>query len=99
MFEANMREVACEALAILRHEVDERMALSQYRHFLSQAEEGAEDEILPAGGHDQMGCVTDQVKLTRALDQNLDEAIKEVKLLGEHEEESEALCKKLREDT
>jgi peptidoglycan hydrolase CwlO-like protein len=37
---------------------------------------------------------------------NLDEAVKEVKLLGEHEEESsqkitelEALCKKLREDT
>jgi predicted nuclease with TOPRIM domain len=39
------------------------------------------------------------------LVRNLDEAIKEVKLLGEHEEESiqkitelEALCKKLRED-
>jgi hypothetical protein len=46
------------------------------------------------------------VKLTHALVRNLDEAIKEVKLLGEHEEESsqkiielEALCKKLREDT
>jgi hypothetical protein len=53
-----------------------------------------------------MGCFTDQVKLTRALVRDLDEAIKEVKLLGEHEEESsqkitelEALCKKLREDT
>jgi hypothetical protein len=53
-----------------------------------------------------MGCFTDQVKLTRALVRNLDEAIKEIKLLGEHEEESsqkiielEALCKKLREDT
>jgi hypothetical protein len=53
-----------------------------------------------------MGCFTDQVKLTHALVQNLDEAVKEVKLLGEHEEESsqktielEALCKKLREDT
>jgi hypothetical protein len=53
-----------------------------------------------------MGCFTDQVKLTRALVQNLDEAVKEVKLLGEHEEESsqkitelESLCKKLREDT
>jgi hypothetical protein len=62
--------------------------------------------ILPAGGHDRMGCFTDQVKLTPALVQNLDEAVKEVKLLGEHEEESsqkitelEALCKKLREDT
>jgi hypothetical protein len=45
------------------------------------------------------------VKLTRALVQDLDEAVKEVKLLGEHEEESsqkitelEALCKRLRED-
>jgi hypothetical protein len=53
-----------------------------------------------------MGCFTDQVKLTRALVRDLDEAIKEVKMLGEHEEESsqkitelEVLCKKLREDT
>jgi hypothetical protein len=53
-----------------------------------------------------MGCFTDRVKLTRALVQNLDEAVKEVKLLGEHEEESsqkitelETLCKKLRDDT
>jgi hypothetical protein len=35
-----------------------------------------------------MGCFTDQVKLTRALVRGLDEADKEVKLLGEHEEES-----------
>jgi hypothetical protein len=82
------------------------MAQSQYRHFPSRAEEGAEAVILPAGGHDNMGCFTDQVKLTRALVQNLDEAIKEVKLLGGHEEELsqkitelEALCKKLRDDT
>jgi hypothetical protein len=53
-----------------------------------------------------MGCFTDQVKLTCALVRDLDEAIKEVKLLGEHQEESsqkitalEALCKKLRDDT
>jgi hypothetical protein len=51
------------------------------------------------------GFFTDQVKLTHALVRDLDEAIKEVKLLGEHEEESsqkitelEALCKKWRED-
>jgi hypothetical protein len=44
--------------------------------------------ILPAGGHDHMGCFTDQVKLTHALVRDLDEAIREVKLLGEHEEES-----------
>jgi SMC interacting uncharacterized protein involved in chromosome segregation len=45
------------------------------------------------------------VKLTRALVRDLNEAIKEVNLLGEHEEESsqkitqlEVLCKRLRED-
>jgi chromosome segregation ATPase len=45
------------------------------------------------------------VKWTHALVQDLDEAVKEVKLLGEYEEESsqkiielEAICKKLRED-
>jgi peptidoglycan hydrolase CwlO-like protein len=44
--------------------------------------------------------------LTHALVRHLDEAIKEVKLLGEHVEESsrkitelKALCKKLRGDT
>jgi hypothetical protein len=101
-----MREAAWEALAVLRHEVDERMPHSQYRHFLSRAEEGNEVVVLPTGDHECMGCFTDQVKLTRALVWDLDEAIKEVKLLGEHEEESsqmimelEALCKKLREDT
>jgi predicted polyphosphate/ATP-dependent NAD kinase len=61
--------------------------------------------VLPAGDHDLMGCFTDQVKLTHALVRDLDETIKEVKLLREHEESSqkitelEALCKKLREDT
>ncbi len=62
--------------------------------------------VLPAGYDGRIGCFTDQVKLTRALVRNLDEAIKEIKLLGEHEEELiqnitklEALCKKLREDT
>ncbi len=105
-FEAGMREAAREALAVLRHEADEQMAHSQYRHFPSRAEEGAGAVILPAGGHDHMGCFTDQVKLTRALVQNLDEAVKEVKLLGEHGEESsrkitelEALCQRLRDDT
>jgi hypothetical protein len=105
-FEAGMREAAREALAILRHEADEQMAHLQYRHFPSRVEEGAEAVILPAGGHDHMWCFTDQVKMTRSFVWNLDEAVKEVKLLGEHEEESgqkitelEALCKKLRDDT
>jgi predicted nuclease with TOPRIM domain len=46
------------------------------------------------------------VKLTRALVRDLDEAVKEVNLLGEHEKESsqkitelEAICKRLREDS
>jgi hypothetical protein len=101
-----MREAAQEALVVLRHEADEQMAHSQYRHFLRRAEEGAEVVILLAGDHDRMGCFTDQVKLTRALVRDLDKVVKEVKLLGEHEEELsqkitelKALCKKLREDT
>jgi hypothetical protein len=86
-FEAGMREAAREALAVLRHEAGEQMAHSQYGHFPSRAEEGAEAVILPAGGHDHMGCFTDQVKLTHALVRNLYEAVKKVKLLGEHDEE------------
>jgi hypothetical protein len=61
--------------------------------------------MMHAGDGDHIGCFTDQVKLTRALVRDLDEAVKEVSLLGEHEEESsqkitelEALCKRLRED-
>jgi hypothetical protein len=42
--------------------------------------------VLPAEGHDRIGCFADQVKLTRALVQDFDEAIKEVKLLAEHGE-------------
>jgi hypothetical protein len=43
--------------------------------------------VLPVGDHDLMGCFIDQVKLTHALVRDLDEAVKEVKLMGEHEEE------------
>jgi hypothetical protein len=80
--------------------------MSEYRHFLSRAEEGAEAVVLPDGDYNRMGFFTDQVKLTRALVRDLDEVVKEVKLLGEHEEmssqkikELEAMCQKLREDT
>jgi hypothetical protein len=62
--------------------------------------------VMPVGDHDHIGCFTNQVKLTRALVRDLDGAVKEINLLGEHEEESsrkitelEALCKKLTEDT
>jgi hypothetical protein len=43
---------------------------------------------MPAGDRDHIGCFADQVKLTPALVRDLDEAVKEVNLLGEHEEES-----------
>jgi hypothetical protein len=104
-FERGMREAAREALALLQHEVEEQMEHSQYRHFLSRTREGAKAMVMPAGNHDHIGCFADQVKLTCALVQDLDEVMKEVKLLGEHDEESsqkiielEALCKRLRED-
>jgi hypothetical protein len=81
------------------------MEQSQYRHFPSHAREGAEAVVIPTGDRDHIGCFADQVKLTRALVRDLNEAIKEVNLLGEHEEESsqkitelEAVCKMLRED-
>jgi hypothetical protein len=61
--------------------------------------------VMPTGDRDHIGCFTDQVKLTRALVRDLDKAIKEVNLLGDHEEESsqritelQAICKRLRED-
>jgi hypothetical protein len=44
--------------------------------------------VMPAGDRDHIGCFADQVKLTHAFIRDLDEAIKEVKLLGAHEEES-----------
>jgi hypothetical protein len=104
-FKGGMREAAQEALALLWHEVDEQMEHSQYRHFPSHAREGVEAVVMPAGDRDHIGCFADQVKLTQALVRDLDGAIKEVNLLGEHEEESsqkiielEALCKRLRED-
>jgi hypothetical protein len=92
-------------LALLQHKAEEQIDQSQYRHFPCSAREGAEAVVMPAEDRDHIECFVDQVKLTRALVRDLDEAIKEVNLLGEHEEESsqkiselEALCKRLRED-
>jgi hypothetical protein len=48
-FEGGMREAAREALAMLRHEVEEQMEQLQYRHFPSRAREGAEAMVMPAG--------------------------------------------------
>jgi hypothetical protein len=62
--------------------------------------------VIPAEGHDRIGCLPDQVKLTHALVRDLDEAVKENKQLGEHGEEAsrnitelEALRKQLTEAT
>jgi hypothetical protein len=44
--------------------------------------------VIPAGDRDHIGCFADQVKVTQALVRDLDEAVREVNLLGEHEEES-----------
>jgi hypothetical protein len=60
------------------------MEHSRSCHFPSRTREGAEAVVMPTGDRDHIGCFTDQVKLTRALVQDLDEAIT-VKLLGEHE--------------
>jgi hypothetical protein len=104
-FEGGMREVAREALALLWHEVEEQMEQSQYRHFPSRAREGAEAVMMPVRDRDHIRCFADQVKLTRALVWDLNEAVEEVNLVGEHEEESshkiielETLCERLRED-
>jgi hypothetical protein len=104
-FKVGMREAAREALALLRHEAEEQIEQSQYHHFPSHAREGAKAVMMPVGDRDHIGCFADQVMLTRAFVRDLDEAVKEVNLLEEHEEESsqkiiepDTLCKRLRED-
>jgi hypothetical protein len=61
--------------------------------------------VMPVGDRGHIGCFVDQVKLTHALVRDLDEAIKEINLQGEHEEESSqkitelvVLHKRLREE-
>jgi hypothetical protein len=100
-FKGGMRDAAREALAILQHEEDDQMEHSQCHHFPSCAREGAKAVVLPTRDRDYIGCFANQVKITCALVRDLDQAIKEVKLLGEHGEEArwkimklEALCKK-----
>jgi hypothetical protein len=51
-----------------------------------------------------MGCLSDHVKLTHALTKDLNEAMKEIRQLGDHGEEAsqriielEALCKQHKE--
>jgi phage gp45-like len=63
-FVGGMREAAREALALLHHEVEEQMEQSQYRHFPSHTQEGAEAVMMPTGDRDHIGCFADQVKPT-----------------------------------
>jgi hypothetical protein len=44
--------------------------------------------VLPIGGHDHVECLLDQVKLTCALNQELDQATKEICQLSGHGEEA-----------
>jgi predicted LPLAT superfamily acyltransferase len=66
-FEESMREAAREALEMLRSEAEEQIEQSQYRHFLSCAQEVAEAVVMPAGDCDHIECFADQVKLTHVL--------------------------------
>jgi phage gp45-like len=54
-------------LALLRHEAEEQIEQSQFHHFPSHAQEGAEAVVMTAGDHDHIGCFTNQVKLTQSL--------------------------------
>jgi hypothetical protein len=91
---------------MLCHDEDDQMVHSWYWYFLSRAREEDDVELLPAKGHDRMGCLPDQVKLTRALNQELDEAMKEIRHLDDLGEEAsqrisemESLCKQHEEAT
>jgi hypothetical protein len=78
-FEGGICNAARQALAALRHEKDDQMEHSQYRHFLSQAREGVDVVVLPVGDRDHVGCPLDQVKLTHALNEELDQAMKDIR--------------------
>jgi hypothetical protein len=44
--------------------------------------------VFPPEGHDHVGCLPDQVKLTRTLNKELYKAVKEIRQLGDHGEEA-----------
>jgi hypothetical protein len=103
-FEGGIHDAARDAMAVLRHEEDDQMQHSQYRYFPSRAREGIDSVVLPTKGHGHVGCLSDHVKLTHALTKDLNEAMKEIRQLGDHGEEAsqriielEALCKQHKE--
>jgi hypothetical protein len=83
-FEGGMREAAQEALALLRHEAEEQMEQSQYRHFPSRTREGAESVIMPARDRDHIKEVNQLVEHEEESSQKITELV--------------AICKRLRED-
>jgi hypothetical protein len=73
--------------AALHHEEDNQMEHSQYRHFPSRAHEGVDAVVLPARDRDHMGCLSDQVKLTSALNMEHDQAMKDIRQFDDREVE------------
>jgi hypothetical protein len=51
--------------------------------------------VILAEGRDQLGCLAIQVKITRALLRDLDEAMKEIQQLGNFGEEANQKITKL----
>jgi hypothetical protein len=78
LFEAGIHDATRQVLVVLCHEEDDQMEHSQYHHFPSQAREGADAVVLPTGDRDHVGCLSDQVRLTRVLNEELDQAAKEI---------------------
>jgi hypothetical protein len=75
MFDAEIWDAARWALTFLHREEVDTMDHSQFRHFLSIAYGGSNSEVLLAGHSDPIGCLHEQVYLTRAMDEELDQAM------------------------
>jgi hypothetical protein len=98
-FEADIWDAACQTFAILRHEEDDPMEHTQYRHFLSRPHGGSNLVVLPTRHNDPVGCLHEQVHLTCTMNEELDQAMSEIPCLCEQErvakrkiEDLEALC-------
>jgi predicted RNase H-like nuclease (RuvC/YqgF family) len=64
------------------------MEHSQYRHFRSRVREEVDAEMVPTRGYDYVGCLSDQVKLTHALNEELDQAMKDIRQFDDREAEA-----------
>jgi hypothetical protein len=101
LFKAGNRDAAYQALAALHHEEDDQMEHSQYLHFWSWARAGAFPYmVMPIRDRDHVGCLSDQDLLTRALNVELDQAVKEIRRFSDQGAEAsrritllESLCK------